>query len=231
MGGSAAILVDYRVGLDYCQDLTKNHEIATQVLKYCYKDGVEIDMRKDCWQLLTSSISNLLGMYEYLRDNATQLLKQSNTDPLDVYLESVITQENLERYITNDMRLLPSIEDLRKDVNKMGLQSFRAFADDQIETAQQGQSQLDLMINQRYHRGGHTPWLYESSIKNQFNNDINTDILLDSYSWANKKGNSFSVLVTRSNSRIHTSKKKVSNSMIEPKFKIASPEEIRKEIE
>lgn len=233
MGETAAILVDYRVGRDYCQDITEDHKVTTEVLDYCYKEGVQIDMRKEGWQSLNSSISNLLALYEHLRNEATRLLKeQADDDPLEPYLESVITKENIEELISSEGSQLPSIDSLRTSVEEMGLQTFRAFADDQIRVAQTGQSKLDLMIDQRIKRGGQSIWMYETSIKRIFNNSTNIELLLDSYVWSDGfENDSFTLLVTKEDSSIYSYQEEVYDSLRQKQFVIASPREIAREID
>lgn len=231
MGDTAAILLDKKIALDYCQDITQTHYRATEVMNYCYQEGIRIDIRKECWQGFRTSISNLLSLYELLRKEASRILKEEKEGKAaEIYLETVITESNLERYVDLGGGKLPTIDELRRGVLDMGLQAFRSFSDDQIRAAKIGQSQLDLMVNDKFERGGGSIWQIEAPMNSLFDDEANIEKILDAYKWAkNSNECRVAVLVTREDSKIYSLRREVYEP-VGDEFKIACPQDIAEEM-
>lgn len=225
MSHDAAILIDFKSAIDYCQPFLPDNEVTRLVLDQIHKEGIKIEIRKSCWRNLNSSLSNVLNLFIFLRDQATETLRENDPDEaLTIFSATVLSQKGLQdTSFSLNQDYMPTISDLQDAVEEMGLEEFRAYADDQVSTCQDGQTRLDLLIDNRYCPGGEDPYIFEASISEIIDDDKDMDVLIDTYIWGN---NSDSYLVTRGESKIHSKKDEIYNCMAKQKFEILCPEEI-----
>lgn len=226
MATSGALLIDYECSLDYCQPSLPGHEITVQVLDSVHNEGIQLDMTKNCWKNLTNSLTNTIELFNYLGDEATGLLRKHDCETaLGIFKDQVLTNSNLREAqdISLNEKYMPEISDLQDAVEDMGLMKFRAYADTQVTTCQNGQTNLDFMISERYERGGANPWVYESAINKKFDRDRVINLLIDAYIWGDSTND---YLLARQNSPIYLEKEFIRKSMETSHFDILSPTDI-----
>lgn len=224
MNGEEAILLSHRSATDYCQpDLAGSG--TRDVVEYIYDEGAKVDIRKSDWKSLTDSLTNVLSLFTYLRDEATKKLrKYDENEALGEFLETVLSEENLSenrRFSLQDDHI-PDMEELRSAVNQMGIEEFRAYADEQVQCCMEGQKRLDLILNEKYERGGQSAGLFAAAIKSNFD-DNDAELLITAYIWsADVNG----CLLTRHGSPIYSKKDSVQESLRHSRFQIISPQDV-----
>ncbi|WP_248518016.1 hypothetical protein [Salinarchaeum laminariae] len=226
MGANGAVLLEFETSLDYCQPILPDHETTSEALDAIHEFGVRIEMRRSCWRNLTDSLTNTLELFLYLRDQASELLRQHDSDKaLEIFNESVLTKGNLvgDQHISLSEEYMPDVEDLREAVEEMGIKDFRGYADTQQRVCSSAQDELDLMIDSYFDGSGKDPYLFEVSVEQVVDSDRIVDVLVDAHIWGTQCDG---YLLTRHESVIHSEKEEILDCMAEDAFDILSPVEV-----
>lgn len=223
----SAILIDYEPALVYCQPSLEGHDTAHEVIDYIHTEGIQLDMRKSCWRNLTTSLTNTLGLFQYLKEEATALLREHDAQQaLEKLQNETLTRSKLgsqDEFTLNDS-YMPDIRELRDAVEEMGIKNFRAYADDQVQNCTDAQTRLDIILDRRFTRGGQSVGLFEATIESQFNQDRVVDLLTTAYIWGTDVDG---YLLTNQTSTIYSRKDDVYESMDRRRFKIISLRDIK----
>ena len=225
MDERAGVLVDYKAAIDFCQPTLPEYEKTRRVLEDIHSKGLRIDIRQDCWSRLTQSLGDLIKSFMELRNEASEVLKTTDdeTVALEEYTDSVLQRDTLEEIGVNiDSPHLPDLEDLEDAVKEMGLKEFRQYADDVVKDCQRGQQRLDLLIDNRYTRGGQDVTFFEASVRTHISDDYCIQILLGAYIWSNTTPG---YLLTRCESDIHENKTEIEDCISDDRFSIVCPKE------
>ena len=225
MSEEGSVLIEYRAAVDYCQPVQEYHEVTNAVLDEMNNFGIQIKIRKACWRKLNDSISNVLNMFTYLRDEATEILKNRSQKNAEIeFTESILTHESLsqENFSLNDEHM-PELSVLREAISEVGIRDFRAYADSQVQICQKNQRRLDLMVDRTQKYGSEDPWVFEASVGNIVTTSWDEDFLTDAFVWAKRSGD---YLISRCGSEIHSKSTEIQNCMSTQRFQILCPEEI-----
>lgn len=228
----ARVLIEYEVGLAYCRPYYSEYEATRQVLRYLNDEEIPIDIRLACWQLLNSAISAELTLLNYLLDEATKLL--TNLDPdeaLAEYQSNILTESNLYENGTSGIRfdddLAPEVEDLQAAIEEMGLEDFRLYAHDLLEICPKAQSELDLMIRERYEPTAQDPGIFEANVASIIETQRQIEVLIDAYIWSSDAGKYF---MASEESVIYTRRSDLLRGVDEDRLKIICPSDIQAQI-
>lgn len=223
MAERVGVLVDYKAAIDFCHPSLTEYEETRRVLEDVHSKGLQIDIRQECWSQLTESVGDSIRVFRALRDEASEVLKTSKDEAaaLDEYTDRVLQWDTLEEYgIDIDSPHLPEMEELENAVQEMGLKKFRQYADDQVQNCPSGQQRLELLIDNRYTRGGQDVTFFEGSVRTHISNDNRVQLLLGAYTWSRTNSG---YLLTRCNSDIHEKKNDIEGSMSDDRLSIVCP--------
>ena len=224
MDSRDSVLIGYTAAVDFCQPLLPGCEQTRQVLEDINSRGSRIDIRQECWTRLTDSLGNSIKVFMTLRDSASKYLKSHDGDTaLRLFTEEVLQASILEDMgVDIDNPAVPDIEELEDAVQEMGLRAFREYADDYLKDCPRGQEQLELLIDNRFTKGGESQTFFEASIRRHISGDNWVRLLLGAHSWS--KSNS-GYLLTRCSSDIHEAKSEIEQCMSDSRFSIVCPED------
>jgi len=230
MKNSHGILIEFRTAVDYCLPFQPNHEITNHIVDYCYEYGIQLDMTIPCWRDLCDSITNALNFFLYLRDRATETLRElPPSEALDLYIESTLNHSNLNSQddLSLNAQSLPDLNELRDAVRNIGIRRFRAYIDSQMQGCSMAQNMLDLRINRRFERGGSDPYLFNASIIGTISKEKDRELLLNAYDWGTGENR---YLITRKDSELYSKKDTIYQYMQNKKFDIICPEDVDRQI-
>jgi len=222
---NATVLIDWKVGLDFCKTHSVECDLTRSVLREVDAFGVDIHMRKRCWEKVTDSLVKVQTMLEYLRDRASEYIHQhSEHTAIERYNSDILVQSTLTGELNFDPDNYPNIETLRTEVADMGLRKFRIYLDNHLSLCTKAQTELDLMVKSRYTPSGSDPFIFESSLGQFLTDDENVQLLVDAYKWASASGD---FLITRNGSEIYNHKVDIEDIMESERYEIMSPVDIR----
>lgn len=217
------LLVDYKAAIDFCQPSLPEYEETRQVLEDVHSKGLRIDIRQECWSRLTEALGESIKVFMSLRDEASAVLKSPEDEggALEEYKDQVLQRDTLEDCGINlDSPHLPEMDELRNAIEEMGLKDFRKYADDVVKNCPRGQQRLELLIDNRYRRGGQDVTFFEGGVRSHISDDDRVQVLLGAYTWSSSnKG----YLLTRCNSDIHEKKSEIEASLSDNRFSIVCP--------
>lgn len=225
MAERTCVLVEYKAAIDFCQPSLPQYEETRGVLEDVHSMGLRIDIRQECWSKLTKSLGDSMKTFKALRDEASETLKRSEDDDaaLEVYTDRVLQRDTLEENgVDIDSPHLPEIQELENGVTDMGLREFRQHSDEIVKDCRRGQERLDLLIDNRYKRGGEDVTFFEISVRNNISEDARVRLLLGAYIWSRSNPG---YLLTRCNSDIHQKKAQIESNMGNERFSIVCPTE------
>lgn len=223
MAERVGVLVGYKAAIDFCQPSLPEYEETRRVIEDVHTKGLQIDIRQECWSQLTESVGEMIRVFKALRDEASEVLKTSEDDAtaLEEYTDRVLRQDTLEEYgIDMDSPHLPEMEELENAVQEMGLKKFRQYADSLVKNCPRGQQRLELLIDNRYTRGGQDVTFFEGSVRSYISDDARVQLILGAYIWS--KANP-GYLLTRCDSDIHNKKNEIEGSMSDNRLSVACP--------
>lgn len=223
MAERVGVLVDYKAAIDFCQPSLPEYEETRRVLEDVHNRGLQIDIRQECWSQLTESIADTIRTFKSLRDEASEVLKtcEDEAAALEEYTDRILRRDTLEEYgINTDSSHLPEMEELEEAIQDMGLKEFRQYADDLVKDCPRGQERLELLIDNRYTRGGQDATFFEGSIRSHITDDARVQLLLGAYIWSRTNSG---YLLTRCNSDVHEKKNAIEGSMSDDRLSIVCP--------
>ncbi|MCF2206354.1 hypothetical protein KI372_04175 [Halobacterium salinarum] len=218
----------YRPAVDYCHPDLYDNTVTGEVVETFQENGVQIDIRKKDWRYVTESITDILCLLQYIRDEATAYLREYGKDQaIGRFLSEALGQERVEEQMGVSLNAahIPDEEVLAEEIEEMGLEEVRAYADEQLKYCQKNQERLDLIIGQKYERGGQSVGAFEPSIRSTFA-DRDADLLISTHVWSTDTAGH---LLSRHESPIHSRKDTIVDCMKRKKFNIISPQEVQEQ--
>ena len=225
MDESVSVLLEYQAAVDYCIPEIISSDPTQQVVNHFHGKNVKFDIRKICWDRLNTTIYNTQRLFKTIRTLTTEALRNGRSeeglveDLVNVFEEKEFRGKTLkinEKYI-------PSKSELQSIVEENGLEQFRAYADDQIQICTNNQATLNLIIRNKYQKGGQSVGLFGASIESHFDSEQNVEMLTSAYTWGNDVKD---LVLACSNSQIYAKREKIKQCMRNPKFNIISPKDI-----
>ncbi|MFC5278522.1 hypothetical protein ACFPM1_07100 [Halorubrum rubrum] len=220
----SSILIDQYVGLDFCRTHISECDLTRRVLRELNEFGVNIVIRKSCWERVTNGLANIQMLLEHLCNRASELLQDlSDEDALNEFVSDTLTHSELVDDLNIDPEYLPDVGNLKSDVRDLGIREFRRYLSNNLTQSIKAQRELDLLVSSRYTSSAHDPLIFETSISQIIEDEEVIEILLDAYAWS---GGDKKYLLTPQNGVIYREKSDIEDKMNNSSYEILSPEDI-----
>lgn len=227
-----AIFFDITVLLDYCRTHLEECDPARDVIGAVKNDGGRVDISKNGWGNLNELVTNRQKLFKYLRDRATEHLRDFPEDEAEerykanILTYAVLSEEGSIPFKLNE-RYLPDIEALHDCIDDMGLMQFRSYLDSQLTNFGRAYAKLDRLIDKKYHRGGRSSMMVEIVAEDFAESTGQYEGLLDAHFWADSQGKT---VVIRDGAKAHENRDEFYERMWKTpsarRYILVSPEEM-----